>query len=118
MRYYLGVDYAKKLSVATLINESGEIVKRGKLTNQRLSFEFFLKGFSGIEAVVEAGRNWRVVVDLLEGLVDGIKLAHPLKVKAIAEAKVKTDAIDSDTLAQLLRANLIPEAHLRSKESA
>ena len=81
MRLYLGVDYAKKFSVATLINESGEIVKRGKLRNQRLSFELFLKGFNGIEAVAEAGRNWRVVVDLLEGLVDGMKLAHPLRHK-------------------------------------
>jgi transposase len=118
MKLFLGVDYAKKFSVATLINESGEIVKRSKLTNQRVSFESFLRGFSGIEAVTEAGRHWRVVVELVEGLVDGIKLAHPLKVKAIAEAKVKTDSIDSETLAQLLRANLIPEAHLRSKESS
>jgi len=117
MRFYLGVDYAKKFSVATLINESGEIVKRSKLMNQRVSFESFLKGFSGIEAVTEAGRHWRVAVELLEGLVEGMKLAHPLKVRAIAEAKVKTDSIDSATLAQLLRANLIPEAHLRSKES-
>jgi transposase len=117
MSIYLGVDYAKKFSVATLVSETGEIVKRGKLTNRRGSFETFLSGFQGVQAVVEAGRHWRVVVELLEGLVDGIKLAHPLKVKAIAEAKVKTDAIDSETLAQLLRANLIPEAHLRSKES-
>jgi transposase len=117
MTFYLGVDYAKKFSVATLINGSGEIVKRSRLTNQRASFEGFLSGFGGIQAVTEAGRNWRIAVDLLEGLVDGMKLAHPLKVKAIAEAKIKTDAIDSETLAQLLRANLIPEAHLRSKES-
>lgn len=117
MTLYLGVDYAKKFSVATLIDESGEIVKRSKLTNERASFEVFLKGFIAIQAVTEAGRHWRVVVELLEGLVDGIKLAHPLKVKAIAEAKIKTDSIDSETLAQLLRANLIPEAHLRSKES-
>jgi transposase len=117
MTMYLGVDYAKKFSVATLINESGEVVKRSKLANQRVSFEAFLKGHTSIKAVVEAGRNWRVPVELLNGLVDELKLAHPLKVRAIAEAKIKTDSIDSETLAQLLRANLIPEAYLRSIES-
>lgn len=43
-------------------------------------------------------------------------LAHPYKVKAIAEARIKTDSIDSETLAHLLRADLIPKAYLRSKE--
>jgi hypothetical protein len=54
---------------------------------------------------------------LLEGLVDEVKLAHPLKVKAIAEARIKTDSIDSQTLAYLLRADLIPEAYLRDKSN-
>lgn len=115
MKVYLGVDYAKKFSVATLVNEAGEVIKKGKLSNCKVEFERFLKGYKGISAVVEAGRNWHVPVDLLEGLVDKVTLAHPLKVKAIAEAKIKTDSIDSETLAQLLRAGLIPEAHLRSR---
>lgn len=37
-------------------------------------------------------------------------LAHPLKVKAIADAKIKTDKIDATVLAHLLRADLVPEA--------
>ena len=39
-------------------------------------------------------------------------LAHATRVKAIAAAKVKTDKVDSDTLALLLRADLIPAAHM------
>jgi hypothetical protein len=38
-------------------------------------------------------------------------------VKAIAEARIKTDSIDSQTLAYLLRADLIPEAYLRDKSN-
>jgi len=41
-------------------------------------------------------------------------LAYPLKVKAIASAKIKTDAVDSRTLARLLMADLIPQAPLSS----
>ena len=69
-----------------------------------------------MKAVIEAGRNCHVAAELLEGLVEEIKLAHPLKVRAIAEAKIKTDSIDSITLAQLLRGNLIPEAYFRDRE--
>jgi transposase len=65
---------------------------------------------------MEAGRNYHIGAELLEGLVEEIKLAHPLKVRAIAEAKIKTDSIDSLTLAQLLRGNLIPEAYFRNRE--
>jgi len=49
--------------------------------------------------------------------VDEVKLAHPLKGEAIAEARIKTDSIDSETLAYLLRADLIPEAYLRDKSN-
>ena len=40
-----------------------------------------------------------------------LTLAHATRLKAIAAAKVKTDRVDSDLLAQLLRADLIPAAH-------
>ncbi len=45
-----------------------------------------------------------------------LTLAHATRPKAISAAKVKTDKIDSDVLALLLRANVIPEAHRISPE--
>ncbi|MGH8572862.1 MAG: IS110 family transposase, partial [Gammaproteobacteria bacterium] len=36
-----------------------------------------------------------------------LHLAHPLRTKAIASARVKTDAVDARTLAHLLRADLL-----------
>ncbi len=41
-------------------------------------------------------------------------MGHAKYLKAISYAKVKTDAIDAETLAQLLRVQLIPEAHMIS----
>lgn len=43
-------------------------------------------------------------------------LAHPLKTRAIAAARVKTDAIDAKTLAHLLHAGLLPEAYIAPRE--
>jgi transposase len=45
-----------------------------------------------------------------------VKLANPVKTKAIACAKVKTDAVDASTLADLLRANLVAESYIPPKE--
>ena len=59
---------------------------------------------------VEACGFWCAFVDCIEPLVARIALVHPAKVKAIAHAKLKNDRVDSATLAQLLRANLLPEA--------
>ena len=112
---YLGLDYHKKYSFATIITEEGEIKEKERLLNRKESFKEYLHEYEEVVAVVEACWNWPVAVELLEGLVDEVKLAHPLKVKAIAEARIKTDSIDSETLAYLLRADLIPEAYLRDK---
>jgi hypothetical protein len=49
------------------------------------------------------------VVDLLRSFVARIAIANPLRVSAIAEARIKTDKIDAHILAQLLRNLFLPE---------
>jgi len=61
--------------------------------------------------------TWYWLNDLLESIQIPMVLAHAKYVKAIAYAKVKTDKVDSHTLAQLLRMDYIPEAHKISKEN-
>jgi transposase len=114
---FVGLDYSKRFSVATVVDGKGRIIKEGKLENRRVDYEAFFRGLKKVKAVMEAGRNYHVGAELLEGLVEEIKLAHPLKVRAIAEAKIKTDSIDSLTLAQLLRGNLIQEAYFGIENS-
>jgi hypothetical protein len=52
------------------------------------------------------------VRDLLVPQGIDLRLAHAKYLKAISYAKVKTDAVDAATMAQLLRVQLIPEAHM------
>ena len=59
--------------------------------------------------VLEATTNAWAIYDLLVTLVGRAVVAHPAKVKLIADARVKTDKIDVLTLAQLLRADMLPE---------
>src|SRR5918993_5908504 len=65
---------------------------------------------------VEATYGWEWLAELLEHEGRELHLAHPLRTKAIASARVKTDAVDACTLAQLLRADLLPEAYIAPRE--
>ena len=58
--------------------------------------------------VLEASVNAWQLYDQVVPLVASVTIAHPLLVKAISAASVKTDARDSTTLARLLAAGLIP----------
>jgi transposase len=58
----------------------------------------------------EAAYGWGWLVELLEDYGFAPHLVHPLRCKAIASARLKNDKVDAATLAQLLRADLLPEA--------
>ena len=66
--------------------------------------------------MVECTGSWYWIADTLRALGISLTLAHARQVKAIAAAKVKTDPVDALTLARLLRADLIPKAHMVSPE--
>lgn len=61
--------------------------------------------------------RWQTVYDRLGEIADEMILVHPTRVRAIADARIKNDTIDSRTLAHLLQADLIPEAYAPSKET-
>jgi|TARA_Y100000310_G_scaffold98460_1_gene96283 transposase len=115
---YAGVDAHKRTSQVTVMDESGAVVKRARVPSTRAGIQHALGRYGGpMKAVVEASYCWGPMHDWLDEVADDVVLAHPLKVRAIAEARIKTDAIDADTLAHLLRADLIPVAYAPSKET-
>ena len=114
---YIGVDYHKKYSYLVVKDEEGHVEGRGTVNNTKEEVQRFLEPYHPGMAVVEATRNWGLIYDWLDEVLDDVTLAHPLKVKAIAEAKIKTDKRDSKILAHLLRSDLVPEVYCRDKEN-
>src|SRR3954470_24144245 len=57
---------------------------------------------------LEATGNTHAIVRLLAGRVARVVVSNPQKTRAIAEAKVKTDKVDAEILAQLLAADDLP----------
>jgi len=65
---------------------------------------------AGTPVASGAAFGWGWLAELLEDYGFESHLVHPLRCKAIASARLKNDKVDAAILAQLLRADLLPEA--------
>jgi transposase len=113
----VGIDLHRKRShVAALDEGGGELFSR-RIVNDPDTFLALLGELDGESKIaLEATYGWEWLAELLEDHGYELHLAHPLRTKAIASARVKTDAVDARTLAQLLRADLLPEAYVAPRE--
>jgi transposase len=114
--FYLGIDLHLKRTYMVLMDAKGEIINKGRISNQEITKYLQEKVPQETYAVLEATRNWPFMYDLLHEHVEKVDLVHAKGVRAIANAAVKTDQIDASTLAHLARMNYIPKAYAASKE--
>jgi transposase len=114
---YVGIDLHRNRSqIAVLDRDGGEILSR-RIVNEPETFLELLQGLGDdVQVALEATYGWEWLADLLEEHGYELHLAHPLRTKAIAAARVKTDAVDARTLAHLLRTDLLPEAYIAPRE--
>jgi len=107
---YIALDIHKHYAVVAAVDREGEVLlKPRKVTNEQLPD--WAVGHLGPDdlVVIESTTNAWHVYDLLAPLVAEVKVANPIRIKQIAEARTKTDKRDALILARLLAANLIPE---------
>lgn len=116
---HLGIDLHKNFSFITAMDQQCHVVGKSKVPNRREAFVEFLASYPASESqvVLEATWNWYWLWDFLEERGYPLQLAHPLKTKAIASARIKTDKIDSEILAHLSRSNLVPQAYVVDRET-
>ena len=110
MARYIGLDVHKRFIEVCILDVSGRPVYRGKTGCQRDELLHFAQTRlqpSGRVALESRTNTWPVVA-ILRPFVAQIVVGNPLKTKAIAEAKVKTDKVDAEVLAQLLRCDFLP----------
>lgn len=114
---YVGIDYHKRYSVATIMDEAGAILSQQRVNNDPETLRQFAAQLpAGSTIALEATGSWYYFYEVLENTGIDIHLAHPLKTRAIAEARIKTDKIDATMLAHLLRADLLPTAYIPSRQ--
>src|SRR5262252_593398 len=111
MSVYVGIDVHRKRSQVAVINEGGEVLANRNVPNGTQPVLGVIGGLPpGTPVAFEAAFGWGWLVELLEDYGFAAHLVHPLQCKAIASARLKNDKVDAAILAQLLRADLLPEA--------
>jgi transposase len=112
--YYVGCDQHKHYSQVMVKDKEGAIIDQYKLYHSdRTEVQRYFSSLPKESSVaVEATGYEMWLIDLLQELGLDVKLAHPLRTKAIAEKKIMTDKISADVLADLLRADLLCEAYI------
>lgn len=105
----------KRLVVACVVEvQDGKrvVVERGRWLNQDTAgMKGFLRAQVPFQLVVESTSYYEWFVELAEPLADRVVLAHPRKLRVIAESTRKRDRLDAQVLAEFLALGMIPEAH-------
>lgn len=111
---FIGADLHKQ-SITFCVVELDEgktvLLKRATIPCRQVErIEKFLKEQGRCKLVVEASIGYEWFVGLSEAIVERVAVAHPAKLRIIAESTRKTDKIDAFVLADFLAKDMIPES--------
>src|SRR5215216_5183319 len=91
------------------IKEAGEVRSAGRVKTNREQLELFAHSLGADDRVaLEATGPAAAIARILEPHVARVVVANTRRVRAIAEAKVKTDRVDAQTLCELHDAGFLP----------
>jgi transposase len=111
--YYIGLDVHKKTISYAIKLADGTVHREGVVDATRAALDDWIKNLpqpwtGAMEATLFTG--W--IYDHLRPHAGSLKVAHPLMLRAIAASKKKNDRVDAGKIADLLRANLLPECYM------
>lgn len=108
---FAALDLHKKEIEACILDLQGNVLHRARFAATRESITNFAitNQLSDCAVALEATTNTWPVTNILQPLCSSLTVSNPLRTKAIAQAKIKTDKVDSLVLAQLLRTDFLPE---------
>lgn len=120
MPRFIGCDVHKKQVTICILAADGRVLARLRIPCTREALVELGRRHLRLDdqLALEATTNTWAVVDVVEPFVGRVVVSNPLRTRAIAAAKVKTDKIDARVLAELLRAGYLatvwqPDAETR-----
>jgi len=117
MRRCIGLDVHREFAEVA-IWEDGVVRSAGQIATTPEALRLFAGSLCELDEVaLEATCNTHAIARLLERHVGRVVVSNPAKTRAIAEAKVKTDKVDAQVLAELLAANYLPGVWLADDET-
>src|SRR5439155_7654030 len=92
----VGIDLHRKRSQIAALDKQGTALLSRRVANEPDALKAILAELGGeLQVALEATDGWEWLADLLEQEGHELHLAHPLRTKAIAAARVQTDAVDA-----------------------
>lgn len=107
---FVGLDVHKTVTQSAIVNPRGDQLSSDRFGCSRSELELYARTqlLPTDRVALEATTNTWGIVEILEPYVQEVVVSNPLRTKAIASAKVKTDKVDALVLAQLLRCDFLP----------
>jgi transposase len=110
---FYGLDVHKEFIQVCAVDAKGAKREEYRIGGSAGAIEAWAQGLGPRDQVVlEATFHSWAIHAIVSQHAGRVGVANPLQVKAIAHAKIKTDKVDAHTLAQLLRADFLPEVTL------
>ena len=114
---YVGLDVHRKIVVATALDATGRELAQEKFGPEPSELIDFLAQLPGRKHVaLEACSMWAPYYDTAASTGAAVTLSNPYKTRLIAEASLKSDKVDSEALARLLRVDSIPTWYAPPRE--
>src|SRR5215211_7692528 len=106
---YIGLDVHREFCEVA-ISEEGEVRSAGRVRTRREELELFAKSLgSDDEVALETTGGAEAIAAILRAQVARVVVVNTKKLRAISEAKAKTDRLDARRLAELLAAGYLAE---------
>ena len=110
--WHVGIDLHRKSLVMAAVQADGEVVEPVRIDcHNRAAIRKAVEDLRPFRAVIEASGTYRWLYELLSPHGRAL-LAHPLRLRAMIQRRTKTDKVDSQLLANLLRIDQIPLAYV------
>src|SRR6266487_3867909 len=117
MRRCIGLDVHRDFAEVAIWQE-GVVRLAGQIATTPEALRLFAESLCELDEVaIEATCNTHAIARLLERHVGRVVVSNPMKTRAIAEAKVKTDKVDARVLAELLAADYLPSVWIADDET-
>lgn len=114
---YIGMDLHKNYLQIAVIDNDGRLLQNTRVENDIEQIGSFFKDIDDAKVVMESSSVWYNIYSYLKERNLDVILSNPLKTKAIASAKIKTDKIDAKVLADLLRGGYIAQCYVPDKRT-
>lgn len=109
---FVGIDLHKQTISLCVVDQGRRVLARHRIACcEPEKIRSYFETLRPFQMVVEATASYEWLFRLLEPLAEKAVLAHPKKLRVIAESTRKTDKLDAQVLAEFLALDMIPTSY-------